>query len=156
MSGRKKFLATNNSAFTLFKLFVPIPSGMHGQDSNHPDDPSTRGLRNESRDSLFLLAKLSVVGGVQSEAVRIRNLSPSGLMAESEVLYAIGTAVMIELKPLPRFSGRVIWATDGRMGIAFDKEIDPRKVRQTIGGGKSNVPAFLKQAPGRRPGLKLI
>lgn len=128
---------------------------MHGQDPFEQDDPSSRGLRHESRDSLYILAKIRVAGGVGAEPIRVRNLSSSGLMAEAAVLYAVGTQIIIELKSLPRVVGRVVWATEGRMGIAFNSEIDPRKARQSAQSAKDEVPGHVRPLSGRRPGLKL-
>ena len=123
--------------------------------STNKDNAATRGLRSESRDSLFLLGKMGVVGGVALESVRIRNLSPTGMMAEAPTQLAVGTDVRVELRNLPAVTGRVVWATDGRMGIAFTSEIDPQKARQPVGVAEDPSPSFIKVPPGRRPGLKL-
>lgn len=114
-----------------------------------------RGQRSTNRSSLFLLGKMGVDGGVSSEAIRIRNLSPTGLMAEAPTILAVGTAVFVEMKNLPPIKGKVVWATEGRMGIAFNAEIDPAKVRQPVGKGEDPRPDFLKFPPSRRPGLKM-
>lgn len=113
-----------------------------------------RGQRSTNRSSLFLLGKMGVDGGVASEAIRIRNLSPTGLMAEAPTMLAVGTAVVVELKNTPPVKGKIVWATDGRMGVAFNSEIDPAKVRQPVGKAEDPTPEFLKFKPTRRPGLK--
>lgn len=114
-----------------------------------------RGQRSTNRSSLFLLGKMGVDGGVASEAIRIRNLSPTGLMAEAPTMLAVGTAVIVELKNTKPVKGKIVWATDGRMGVAFNTEIDPAKVRQPVGKGEDPTPDFLKFKPSRRPGLKI-
>jgi len=124
-------------------------------DSVSKEDAASRGMRSESRDSLFLLGKMGVEGGVALESVRIRNLSPTGMMAEAPTQLAVGTAVRVELRNLPIVSGRIVWATDGRMGVAFNSEIDPQKARQPVGVAEDPSPSFIKVSPGRRPGLKL-
>ncbi len=123
--------------------------------SSDDDAFNARGQRSTNRSSLFLLGKMGVDGGVSSEPIRIRNLSPTGLMAEAPTILAVGTAVIVEMKNLPMTKGKVVWATDGRMGIAFNAEIDPAKVRQPVGKGEDPTPDFLKVAPTRRPGLKM-
>ena len=123
--------------------------------SSYDDALNARGQRSTNRSSLFLLGKMGVDGGVSSEPIRIRNLSPTGLMAEAPTILAVGTAVIVEMKNLPVTKGKVVWATDGRMGIAFNAEIDPAKVRQPVGKGEDPTPDFLKVAPTRRPGLKM-
>jgi|GEM_PF-294810 len=123
--------------------------------SSDDDAFNARGQRSTNRSSLFLLGKMGVDGGVSSEPIRIRNLSPTGLMAEAPTILAVGTAVIVEMKNLPMTKGKVVWATDGRMGIAFNAEIDPSKVRQPVGKGEDPTPDLLKIPPSRRPGLKM-
>lgn len=123
--------------------------------SSDNDPLDVRGQRSTNRSSLFLLGKMGVDGGVSSEAIRIRNLSPTGLMAEAPTMLAVGTAVFVEMKNMPTVKGKVVWATDGRMGIAFNAEIDPAKVRQPVGKGEDPRPDFLKVPLSRRPGLKI-
>lgn len=129
-----------------------MASSANSSDDNGLD---ARGQRSTNRSSLFLLGKMGVDGGVASEAIRIRNLSPTGLMAEAPTMLAVGTDVVIEMKNMPPVKGRVVWATEGRMGIAFNVEIDPSKVRQPVGKAEDPRPEFLKFTPTRRPGLKM-
>lgn len=94
------------------------------------DDPATQ--RNDSRDSLFLAARLTV-SGFPAEQVRVRNLSAGGLMAEYPSPIASGASVVVELRGIGEVRGRIAWATDGRIGIAFDTPIDPMLARKPIG-----------------------
>lgn len=94
------------------------------------DDAATQ--RNNSRDSLFLVAKLTVTG-LPAEQVRVRNLSAGGLMAEYPSPIEPGTTVLIDLRGIGEIRGRIAWATDGRIGIAFDNPIDPLKARKPVG-----------------------
>ncbi|MFM7028798.1 MAG: PilZ domain-containing protein [Chakrabartia sp.] len=128
---------------------------MSGPDPCFEDDPATRGLRNEGRDTLFLQAAIRVLGGLSSEPARVRNLSPSGLMAETGVVYAVGTPVVVDLKPIGPLSGRVVWALDNRMGIALDNSIDPKAARQNASQNSVQRPFERRPWPTRRPGLKL-
>lgn len=98
---------------------------------------------------------MGVDGGVGNEAIRIRNLSPTGLMAEAPTMLAVGTSVVVEMKNLPPLKGKIVWATEGRMGVAFNAEIDPAKVRQPVGKAEDPTPDFLKLPTSRRPGLKI-
>lgn len=128
---------------------------MTGDDPKYPDNADTRGLRSEGRDSLFLNADIRVAGGVGAEAIRVRNLSASGLMAESAVLYAVGTSVVIDLHSVGEVPGRVVWSMDGRMGIAFQQDINPANIRQAISSGLTAPASQMRAFPHRRPGLKL-
>lgn len=87
--------------------------------------------RNDSRDSLFLAARLSV-GGLAAEQVRVRNLSAGGLMAEYPAPVEAGTPVLLELRGIGEIGGRIAWATDGRIGVAFDQQIDPMRARKPV------------------------
>ncbi len=87
--------------------------------------------RNESRDSLFLAAKLTV-DGLPGEQVRVRNLSAGGLMAEYPAPISANTRVEIELRGIGTVGGRIAWATDGRIGVAFDQHIDPMRARKPV------------------------
>lgn len=88
--------------------------------------------RNNSRDSLFLSAKLTVTG-LPPEQVRVRNLSAGGLMAEYPSPIEPGTTVLVDLRGVGEIRGRIAWATDGRIGIAFETPIDPLRARKPIG-----------------------
>ena len=43
--------------------------------------------------------------------------------------------------------GTVAWVQDSRIGIAFDKEIDPKQVRARVGVSESIVPTHIRTAP---------
>ena len=98
------------------------------------DDPETQ--RNDSRDSLFLAAKLAVAG-LPAEQVRVRNLSAGGLMAEYPSAIEPGTLVKVELRGVGEVAGRIAWASDGRIGIAFAAPIDPMRARKPVGTRRS-------------------
>ncbi len=106
--------------------------------------------RELDRDSLFLKAELRFVGGDNCGEVRIRNLSAGGLMAETPVLTARGDKVELELRNIGRVTGRVAWVAEGRFGVAFDHQIDPKLARKPVGQGKSELPRHLRQ-PSQKP-----
>lgn len=81
--------------------------------------------RQEHRDSLFLLAQLRVGGQEAPVQVKVRNLSPSGMMAEGGVTVSRGMLVSVELRNVGWVDGTVAWKQGDRLGIAFLDEIDP-------------------------------
>jgi hypothetical protein len=92
--------------------------------------------RKDARDSLFLVAQCRVQGETQAEQVRVRNLSAGGLMIElGEALTGIepDTAVELDLRGIGRISGKIAWTAVGRAGVAFDREVDPKKARKPVG-----------------------
>lgn len=86
-----------------------------------------------SRDSLFLLARLTL--GVPGEAhdVRVRNLSAGGLMAEYDGRVSIGDPIKIDLRGIGEIGGRIAWSAEGRIGVALDEPIDPKRARKPVG-----------------------
>ena len=106
------------------------------------------GQRSAARDSLLLTAQFRVAGGA-IEQVRVRNLSPGGLMAEYPAPVARGTVVEIEVRGVGWVSGRIAWTAEGRVGVAFDHEIDPLLARKPVGKG-AHTPSFAKPVITRR------
>jgi hypothetical protein len=106
------------------------------------------GQRNGSRDSLMLTAQFRV-GDDKITQVRVRNLSSGGLMAEYAAPVEIRTPIEIEVRGVGWVKGRIAWATDGRVGVAFDIEIDPMLARKPVGKG-AQTPAFTKPIITRR------
>lgn len=107
------------------------------------------------RDSLFLHARIHPIDGGPDIQVRVRNLSSGGMMAEPSVEVAPGERVMVDLRGVGEIAATVMWTVAGRAGLAFDREIDPRKARTPIGeSARVNRPIFTPQA--RRPGLKIL
>ena len=99
---------------------------------------AARGAR--GRDSLFLMARLRRAGAAESVPVRVRNLSPGGLMAELRDPLDHDAAVEIEVRGLGWIPGRVAWHTEGRTGIAFDRLIDPQRARKPVGAAERTGP----------------
>lgn len=90
---------------------------------------STVDTRQVNRDSLFLLARIRVDGRDGDDRVKVRNLSPGGMMAEGDVRVARGSRVSVELRNVGWVDGSVAWKQDNRFGIAFLEEIDAKLVR---------------------------
>jgi hypothetical protein len=101
------------------------------------DSPSQRS---GGRDSLLLGANLRLTGVDGVVQVRVRNLSAGGLMAEYDGIAMTGDPVEIEVRGLGWVRGRIAWATDGRIGMAFDTPINPLKARKPVGPVKRKTP----------------
>jgi len=105
--------------------------------------------RQDPRDSLFLMADMRVPGTKEVKAIKVRNLSSGGLMAEFPQGLDQGMAVEFEVRGIGRITGRVAWSAAGRIGVAFDRQIDPMLARKPVGtGGKT--PVFVKPVLPRR------
>ena len=96
--------------------------------------------RDTSRDSLFLMAEFREVGaGTGARAgtgqqVRVRNLSSGGLMAEYTGAIEAGALVELEVRGIGWIKGNVAWVAAGRIGVAFDRKVDPMAARKPTGG----------------------
>lgn len=101
--------------------------------------------RGADRDSLFMQANLILPGRADPIVVRVRNLSPGGMLAEAKVRVEQGAAVEIDLKNVGPVPGRVVWAGEGKFGIAFDHQIDPQAVRRQV-VSQSDLPPHLRRS----------
>lgn len=113
-----------------------------------PDEDGAQN-RNEARDSLFLMADFRVAGTSEIVQVRVRNLSAGGLMAEFPAGLDIGLRVEFDVRGVGWVPGKVAWSTAGRIGVAFDRAIDPMMARKPVGHG-TKTPVFVKPIFTRR------
>jgi len=90
--------------------------------------------RRGARDNLLFDAQFRVVDR-EPVQVRVRNLSAGGLMAEHAEPLARGTVVEVEVRGVGWVSGHIAWCAEGRVGVAFDREIDPQLARKPAGTG---------------------
>jgi hypothetical protein len=112
-------------------------------DKLNTGDSQGGAQRQAQRDSLLLTAGFRLKGSDRVEQVRIRNLSAGGLMAEVGDDVDRDAEVEIEVRGIGWISGRIAWQAMGRVGIAFDREIDPKKARKPVGGG-AKTPDYAK------------
>lgn len=55
---------------------------------------------------------------------RVRNMSNRGMMLAADVPITVGETLEIALSDTVTLRGRVVWANEGRCGVAFDAEVD--------------------------------
>lgn len=84
--------------------------------------------RKEGRENLFLLAEMRVDNDPNVHPVKVRNLSPSGMMGEGAVRVIRGSRLTVDLAQVGPVSGSVAWVQDDRFGVAFDEAIDWRLI----------------------------
>ena len=113
-----------------------------------PEDFATEdsAARSGSRDSLLLSARLRFQGSASPVQVRVRNLSPGGLMAEYAGPAVHGDTVEVEVRGIGWIGGTIAWIVDGRIGIAFNALIDPLRARKPV-GAHPPAPAKRRYAP---------
>lgn len=88
--------------------------------------------RGADRDSLFMQADVTVDGQPKPLLVRVRNLSAGGMLAESVASVPQGASVEVALHNVGLVPGRIVWVSDGKFGIAFDRAINPQAVRRQV------------------------
>ena len=95
---------------------------------------SVRSRRTAARDSLFLSATISKAGQSPDgiKPVRVRNLSAIGMMADHNDRCAAGDKVVVSLRGIGSIDGTVAWVRNGRVGVAFDEQIDPKLARKPV------------------------
>ncbi|MFA5966192.1 MAG: PilZ domain-containing protein [Sphingomonas sp.] len=111
------------------------------------DDPASN--RQDARDSLFLMADMRVPGTREVLPIRVRNLSPGGLMADYPDGLDQGMAIEFEVRGIGWVTGHVAWSAAGRIGVAFDRQIDPMLARKPVGMG-AKTPVYVKPIMPRR------
>ncbi|MET0250741.1 MAG: PilZ domain-containing protein [Novosphingobium sp.] len=99
--------------------------------------------RHIPRDSLFLIAALRLPGEPGEHKVKVRNLSAGGMMAEGQVRPVRGALVEVEIRNIGWVAGAVAWVQDDRFGIAFSRDVDPKRARLPVTGGES-TPRYAK------------
>lgn len=100
--------------------------------------------RGADRDSLFMQAALTIPGHADPVLVRVRNLSAGGMLAESPARVAEGTTIEVELRNVGAVPGRIVWAGEGKFGVAFDRAVNPQAVRRQV-VQKQDLPPHLSR-----------
>jgi len=123
-------------------------------DDSIRDETFSPAKRKMNRDSLLLKAVLRFSNAQEEYEVRIRNLSAGGLMAEVPNGLSRGERVDVKIQNIGWVGGHVAWAIDGRIGVAFDKVLNPKDAGITVRVSELDVPPYLKKlnektAPGK-------
>jgi hypothetical protein len=121
-----------------------------------PSAAATAGKRRRPRDSMLLMGSIKAFGDVArpKHPIRIRNLSATGLMADSQAAFDLGCLVEVEMRGVGAVSGEVVWIRQNRMGITFSAPIDPKLARKPVSQGES-FEVLEIQGQLRRPGLRI-
>jgi hypothetical protein len=95
--------------------------------------------RSEIRDSMFLSATIRNLDSDRSWTLRVRNISAGGLMADCAEHFKRSDKVELELRGVGLQRGVVAWTSGDRIGVAFDKPINPMLTRKPVGPGRVPV-----------------
>jgi len=116
------------------------------------------GKRTRQRDSLLLMGTVKAAGDYarDTQPIRVRNLSSTGLMAHSKVDYDVGASVEVGLRGIGVVTGEVVWVRGGQMGITFSETIDPLRARRSVAArDDDHLREIVTIGRIRRPGLRI-
>ena len=102
--------------------------------------------RNIKRDSLFQLAQVRLYGSANSDRVKVRNLSDTGMMVQGELLVEEGQRVIVTLRNIGEVGGKVVWVNSAKCGIAFDETIDADLARKDLSERQTEAPRYARPA----------
>ncbi len=116
------------------------------------------GNRGRKRDSMLLKGTIKAAGDYarDTQHIRIRNLSSTGLMAVAPVAFDEGSIVELEIRGVGTIQGEIVWVRGDRMGITFHAPIDPLLARRPLIAQDDDhllKPVDLGRI--RRPGLRI-
>jgi hypothetical protein len=110
--------------------------------------------RAEPRDSMFLSATIRHADSGENWPLRVRNISAGGLMADCGATFQRGDRVELELRGVGLQRGMIAWTMGDRIGVAFEKPINPMLARKPVGQGRTPVASASEEVkrPWLRPG----
>lgn len=111
--------------------------------------------RSEPRDSMFLQSTVRHLVSGETSPLRVRNLSSGGLMADCPGLFARGDLIEVELRGIGLQRGKIAWTATNRIGVAFEKPINPALARRPV-GARARAGIGSPKVDLRRPGLRSI
>jgi len=100
--------------------------------------------RQVTRDSLFLMADMRVDGLSGEFRIKVRNLSPGGMMGEGTVQVTRGSMVEVNIRNVGWVEGSVAWVQENRFGVAFREDIAPKLARASVGAAEDDFPRFVR------------
>jgi hypothetical protein len=95
--------------------------------------------RRQGQRHLTILRVGALIVDGERELCLVRNISAGGVMAHVYRELPVGTRVAVEIKNDEPLAGKVVWADDANVGIAFDTKIDVPDLLATskiLGDGK--------------------
>jgi hypothetical protein len=82
---------------------------------------------------MFCQSTIWIEAETAEAKIRIRNLSSSGLMGETDYPLERGEMIIVEIRNIGERRGRIVWTEGRRFGVKFARPIDPRCARQPVG-----------------------
>lgn len=99
------------------------------------NDPGDRRIA--ERRNLLMKAAFNLDGSGQAQPTTIRDISSTGMKASIAHAPLVGGEVHVEIPGVGTVPATVVWAEDGKMGVHFDRVIDPTQAKIQITGSYS-------------------
>jgi hypothetical protein len=111
--------------------------------------------RRTNRESLFLGVEITRANSKPSG--RIRNISPTGALVESDAVLGMGEHLVLSFRGVASIGATVVRKTARGVGVRFDTEIDPAACRMSVKASPDQRPTWAPppmtprfRQPGRR------
>jgi len=89
--------------------------------------------RNRSRENLTTFAEVRVDGESSAHNIRVRNLSPAGMMGEGNLRVSRGARIKVGMRGISPVAGQVAWVQGDRFGVAFTEELKQHQIDAITG-----------------------
>lgn len=95
-------------------------------DDGRPTDTiSNTGSERRSSNRYLAICRIARVSRALDDGLwLVRNISDNGLQLAADVPMSVGEMVEIALSETIKVHGRIVWARDGRCGVAFEDKMD--------------------------------
>lgn len=86
------------------------------------------------RSKLLLMVAMRLPARHSLTRVRVRDISAGGARLAYDGEVSPEEAVNLDLGAVGRVSGHIAWSANGEIGVAFDRPVDPERVRLPVTG----------------------
>lgn len=90
--------------------------------------------RGAERQNMFIKALFKIQGSDLAHPITIRDISSTGMRASTCSAPFVGGKVEVELRNIGTVPATVIWVENGKIGLHFDRIIDPSQTKMDITG----------------------
>lgn len=129
---------------------VEEPLAFSADEEGATVDQSGAHQRAEPRDSMFLNSTIQRLATAETWPLRVRNLSSGGLMADCPGTFTLGDEVEMDVRGVGLQKGTIAWTANHRIGVTFERPINPMLARRPVGRSRVTTDAGLPRRNLRR------
>ena len=123
---------------------APNPESDPANALSEQDESVAVKNRGSDRQSIFMIGYLQLAHMRGPQAIRIRNLSQGGMLAETPLPATVDECLTVHLPNIGPVTGRVAWTALNKFGVAFDNMVDPHQVRRKVPVVKEEESEFIQ------------